>query len=132
LILFNTFIATEPRGKGRHRTTKGGKTYPDPKTARAEERIQWQVANEFKGDLFTGPLAVTIFVDLLKPASKPKKKPCWPTGKPDADNYAKLVLDACNGILWKDDAQVVELHVSKSYGAKPGFQILVESVEAVA
>jgi Holliday junction resolvase RusA-like endonuclease len=32
-------------------------------------------------------------------------------GRGDADNYAKAVLDACNGVLWKDDGQVRDLHV---------------------
>ena len=30
---------------------------------------------------------------------------------PDVDNLAKAVLDACNGLLWADDGQVVELVV---------------------
>ena len=35
------------------------------------------------------------------------------TFKPDADNEAKLVMDALNGLVWADDAQVVDLHVVK-------------------
>ena len=34
--------------------------------------------------------------------------------KPDADNDAKLVLDALNGLAWEDDQQVNDLHVIKS------------------
>ena len=40
---------------------------------------------------------------------------CWQTSKPDADNYAKLILDALNGVLWRDDAQVVRLFAEKVY-----------------
>lgn len=29
----------------------------------------------------------------------------------DVDNLAKAVLDAANGVLWADDAQIVDLHV---------------------
>jgi Holliday junction resolvase RusA-like endonuclease len=36
-----------------------------------------------------------------------------PTAKPDGDNLAKNALDSANGILWRDDAQVVELTVRK-------------------
>jgi Holliday junction resolvase RusA-like endonuclease len=43
----------------------------------------------------------------------------WPTGRPDSDNLAKGVLDALNGILWGDDAAVVELTVSKRYCTRP-------------
>ena len=38
-----------------------------------------------------------------------------PTKKPDMDNVVKIVLDALNGFAWHDDAQVVDLSVSKIY-----------------
>ena len=31
----------------------------------------------------------------------------------DIDNLAKAILDACNGILWRDDSQIVDLHIVK-------------------
>lgn len=39
----------------------------------------------------------------------------WPTSKPDASNYYKLIEDALNGVLYADDSQIVEQHSSKSY-----------------
>lgn len=39
-----------------------------------------------------------------------------PTSKPDALKLARGVEDALTGILWKDDAQIVEEHLSKVYG----------------
>ena len=36
--------------------------------------------------------------------------------KPDADNLAKFVLDALNGVYYKDDSQIYELIVRKQYG----------------
>lgn len=40
-------------------------------------------------------------------------------GKPDADNVAKLVLDALNGRAWHDDSQVTRLEIDKlAYTAK--------------
>jgi Holliday junction resolvase RusA-like endonuclease len=38
-----------------------------------------------------------------------------PTGKPDLDNCVKLLMDALNGILWRDDAQVTDIAVIKRY-----------------
>jgi len=29
----------------------------------------------------------------------------------DADNALKALLDACNGFLWRDDSQLVEIHL---------------------
>jgi Holliday junction resolvase RusA-like endonuclease len=36
-----------------------------------------------------------------------------PDAVPDVDNYSKLVCDCANGVLWHDDACVVELHAVK-------------------
>lgn len=35
--------------------------------------------------------------------------------KPDCDNLAKAVQDACNGLLWHDDRQICKLVVEKRY-----------------
>lgn len=35
--------------------------------------------------------------------------------KHDLDNYLKLTLDACNGILWEDDSHIQELIITKRY-----------------
>ena len=40
----------------------------------------------------------------------------------DVDNYAKAVLDEMNGVVFHDDAQVIQLRVTKQYadGRPPG------------
>jgi Holliday junction resolvase RusA-like endonuclease len=53
-----------------------------------------------------------------------------PTGKPDADNVLKAMCDGMNGVVWRDDAQAVEVSVSKRYGPTPGVTVRVESLEA--
>jgi Holliday junction resolvase RusA-like endonuclease len=45
-----------------------------------------------------------------------------PTGKPDWDNIGKM-LDALKGVVWKDDAQVVDARVLKYYGPIPFLQV---------
>jgi Holliday junction resolvase RusA-like endonuclease len=60
------------------------------------------------------------------PTSWPKKKAAeakWRTSKPDADNIAKLVSDACNEIVFGDDAQVANLQVQKRYGPIAGVTV---------
>lgn len=63
--------------------------------------------------------AVAVELDLCfeRPKSVPKSR-LFHTVKPDCDNAAKAVLDAANGILWVDDAQVISLRVIKAYGVK--------------
>lgn len=60
------------------------------------------------------PVIVTVDVYRPLPESRPRRVRSEPdTFKPDADNVAKLVMDALNGLAWVDDAQVVDLHVRK-------------------
>ena len=49
-----------------------------------------------------------------------------PAKKPDIDNVVKAVLDALNGVAYRDDTQVVELHVRKSYSEKPRVEVSIE------
>lgn len=45
----------------------------------------------------------------------------------DIDNAIKGALDACNGVLWKDDSQVWELHVEKRvWKTHPVFSMTAE------
>jgi Holliday junction resolvase RusA-like endonuclease len=39
-----------------------------------------------------------------------------PAKKPDADNVIKAFTDAMNGVVYKDDVQIVKGNFSKSYG----------------
>ena len=39
--------------------------------------------------------------------------------RPDLDNFLKAVLDACNGIVFFDDAQITEINARKIYGIAP-------------
>lgn len=66
------------------------------------------------GPMFSGPIGVRIDVHRALPRSRPKSVSSEPdTYKPDADNIAKVVLDALNGVAYDDDAAVCELIVKK-------------------
>ena len=52
-----------------------------------------------------------------------------PTVKPDTDNYIKSTLDALNGILWRDDAQIVDLTAHKFYSDNPRIEIELEEFQ---
>jgi Holliday junction resolvase RusA-like endonuclease len=49
-----------------------------------------------------------------------------PTVKPDVDNVFKAVTDACTGIVWHDDNQIVEAHIVKQYSDRPRVVLEVE------
>jgi Holliday junction resolvase RusA-like endonuclease len=47
------------------------------------------------------------------------------TGTPDADNLGKMVGDALNEIVWKDDGQIADLRVIKRYSDMPALRVEV-------
>lgn len=47
----------------------------------------------------------------------------------DADNLAKAILDACNGIIFSDDAQITKLTVEKIQSAVPRLEAEFEQEE---
>lgn len=68
------------------------------------------------------PLEIYIYAyfPIVKSATKKQRVlmangELYPTKKPDADNIAKVICDALNGIAYHDDTQVVNLNVRKLY-----------------
>jgi Holliday junction resolvase RusA-like endonuclease len=64
---------------------------------------------------------------VLKPGA-----PRCPTVKPDVSKLVRAAEDACTGILWADDALIVEQYASKVYGEKPGLELRVEVLSNAA
>jgi len=82
-----------------------------------------------------GPVWVSLLVYLPIPSSWSKKRQYMalegqikPTTKPDLDNTFKLSADACNGIVWHDDKQIVEASVAKFYSDRPRLVLTVKEV----
>jgi Holliday junction resolvase RusA-like endonuclease len=66
------------------------------------------------GGVFEGPVRVEVAVIEPLPKSRPRSVLAEEfTVKPDADNIAKKVLDALNGVAYADDSHVTELVVTK-------------------
>jgi Holliday junction resolvase RusA-like endonuclease len=120
-----------PTAKGRpHFVRKTGIAYTPKKTRDAEADLRWMIAAEWVGKMGMSPLecalSVTATFHVNRPSSvKPWKRP-YPTVKPDLDNLLKLLKDAANKIIWKDDAQIVELHVLKLYSDRPRIELKIE------
>lgn len=59
-----------------------------------------------------------------RPESVPKN---WQmTSKPDVDNFAKLAMDALNGLVYTDDARNNGLLTEKGYWEIPGLILVIE------
>ena len=68
--------------------------------------------------LYEDALSMTICAYLPRPKTLPKRV-IHHIKRPDADNIAKGCKDALKGVVYKDDSQIVELLVRKSYGDPP-------------
>ena len=55
--------------------------------------------------------------------------PAYPATKPDATKLLRAVEDALTGVVWRDDAQVVEQAVWKLYGEPERVEIKVTVLE---
>lgn len=70
-----------------------------------------------------GGIEVQVVAWYPRPKSKTwKTKPNHPypkTSRPDVDNVGKLVLDALEGVVYRNDAQVCDLILSKRVCAGP-------------
>lgn len=121
----------------RHRIlSAGGRTFAQNYTPskspvnefKAAVKMAWQDCDE---EMYSGPLVLRIVATFPRPASLTRKKKPNPRipkiSKPDADNLAKSVCDALNGLAFKDDSQVYQLTVEKWIGAE-GEQARVDVV----
>jgi len=61
-------------------------------------------------------------VRFIFPLPKSRKNP-WATSRPDLDNLYKAVTDAMNGIVYKDDAQIVRASIEKAYEVNGGGRV---------
>lgn len=135
-------VPGQPQGKGRPRVGTIGahaRMFTPAKTLAYEGFIALQAQIAMAGhDLVEGPVEVRMFIALKVPASWPQKKQrqaleglVLPTTKPDKDNVIKAVFDALNGVVWKDDVQVVDLVSKKRYSTQPRVDVEVVPFGAI-
>lgn len=129
-------VPGEPQGKGRHRSTRTGHIYTPKKTAVYENLVKMEYIRQCNHYFGEAPVEVHIKALLAIPSSAPKKRKMemllgrlLPTKKPDISNITKAIEDGLNGIAYKDDAQIVDLTVSKRYAETPGVVVTIAEKE---
>ena len=127
----------DPVGKQRARYAKRGnfvQTYTPDKTRNYESLIK-EAAIEAMGssECLETPVNLYLYIRAPIPKSLPKKRleACLnglekPIKKPDASNVLKSVEDAMNGVVYKDDSQIVNIHVTKVYASVSGIDVCVK------
>ncbi len=119
-------ISGQPQGKARPRVTRYG-TYTPSKTKAYQDLVRYSFSSQVDIDKPSdNPLIADIecFYKIPKNTSKKRRESMLsgdikPVVKPDLDNVAKAILDALNGLAYKDDNQVIRLNISKHYGDMP-------------
>lgn len=133
-------VPGQPVPKARPKFARRGKgvvAYTPAKTACYEALVQRSAVVAMAGRAPTArPVKLVVCLSLQIPASWSKKRQALAaagtiraTKKPDADNVLKGLKDGCNGIVWKDDAQVVAIELSKAYGEIPCATVSIEELD---
>lgn len=117
------------------RAGRNGRITYDPQQ-KLKEGYKWQVRSQYREEPLTVPVAIDLVFMMPIPKSISKSKTAAMLNgtihhmkKPDIDNICKFYLDVLNNLVFKDDAQIVEIHARKVYSSKPGTYIRVIPVE---
>lgn len=132
-------ILGEPMGKERPRFRRVGnyvQTYTPAKTKNYETKVRDSYySSNMETRHLTGAIEAEIYGVFPIPVSVSKKlrakmengeEPY--TKKVDADNLAKIVLDALNGVAYEDDKQITKLTVTKVYGKDPRVEVTLKEL----
>ena len=137
MIHFKIEGRAQPQGRPRAvRMGAGVRMYDPPKSKAYKQVVAAKVRSYMKINrikMLEDPLIVHLNFYFKPPKSYTKKKlklieegKLQYTKLGDVDNLAKGVLDGCNKLLFKDDAQIVSLTSSKHYGEKDYVDVKVE------
>lgn len=130
-----------------HRTTKqpfrnknGGivvSTVDDNPKSKGWKKIVAKAAKEaHKGPLLTGPLVATFRFFRPRPKNhigklgltKAGRESIAPDTKPDVLKLTRAAEDALNGVIYTDDAQIVEEHLFKCWGEPARVEIEIKQM----
>lgn len=124
-----------PKGRGRsYRTAKGIGVHTPEATRSFEAMVKHHAAEAMRGhSIIEGPVRLSIVIRYLAKKGTPK----WAQGltlpkatKPDWDNLGKAISDGMNGIVYRDDGQIYDSHVSKWHAPMGETAYALVTVEA--
>lgn len=93
--------------------------------------VQAFALDAHQGPPLKGPLVLLVTFVMPRPAGHFGTKgvrpgaPRFPAVRPDATKLLRSTEDALSGLVWVDDSQIVDQHVRKIYGERPGAHIII-------
>lgn len=136
------FVPLHPQTKEPYRRPNGGvvvSVVDDNKKSRDWKKLVAKTAREECGaPLLTGPLKVTMVFYRERPKghygvaglNKAGREAAYPTIKPDVSKLARGTIDAMSGVMYVDDAQIIEEIAIKRYGSPARAEITISKVLA--
>ncbi len=131
-------VPGECRGKMRPKASVfagHARVHTPGKQVEYENWVRLCFCREYGGQTKPAEGTLVVYIDVYHafPKSMPKYKrkmaqdgELFPTKKPDVDNCAKSILDALNGIAYKDDSQVIRLSVCKRYASEAHVDVKIQ------
>lgn len=124
-------IPGPPKGKARARTLKTGHSYTPADTVQYQNLVKLVFRERVDNWVsWEGEVELTIWAYFPIPKATSKRKQILMLGgqmrpkvRPDVDNIAKIIMDALNGIAYRDDSQIVNAHIYKQYGDVPKVEV---------
>ena len=121
----------DPKAQKRHAKGRWGNY--DPSAGDKDNFLAKAIENR-PPTPFDFPVSVNIVAYFSRPKRHFTKKglrpdaEIWYSSRPDADNVIKFILDALNGIFWKDDSFVSHVSLSKKYSKVPCIYMEIEKL----
>ena len=137
MLLFTIHIDPEAQKQTRFRNYKGRVFTYNPSQGYIK-KMQWQIKAYAPKEPICGAIELNLFFFLPIPKSTSRVKQrqmiagkIMHVKKPDIDNLAYAVTNACKGILYCDDSQIVKLVASKMYSHEPRIVVKVRELADV-
>lgn len=132
----------EPAGSKTAGISKGGRRYVRDSNPASKEwkRLVAQVAGEAMAgrELLEGPLSLSV--DFFRPRPKGHfgkrgllpSAPVFPTTAPDTTKLLRAVEDACQGVVFRNDSQIVSQTARKHYGTAARCEVRIYEIDEQA
>ena len=138
-LTFTVPGVAQPGGSKTQGTSKSGRRFVRDSNRNVyawRERVAHYAAEAMNGhELLTGPLRLSVTFTIVRPkghygtganaGTVRPGAPEYPTTRPDTTKLLRAVEDAMRGVVYRDDAQVVEQEAYKVYGGQARCEVTV-------
>lgn len=101
--------------------------YTPAKTRNFESFIKRNAQRQYQQEPLVGPLSLKVVFYIERPKTVKRQ---FPEVKPDLDNYIKAISDSLNGVVYKDDCQIIKIQAIKLYAPiRPFIEVEIKKVE---